>query len=72
MSDEETTGLIPLATWNAMPRPGRREELIRPNGIACPTCGSELVDSDPGRILTSLPPRVRVRCQCGFVGSRIL
>jgi DNA-directed RNA polymerase subunit RPC12/RpoP len=32
-------------------------------GIQCPACGDELVESDPGVILTSNPPRKTVHCQ---------
>ena len=42
-----------------------------PNGIACPDCGQELVDSNPGVVLTSLPPQMRIHCQgCDFKGTR--
>lgn len=35
------------------------------NGIECPECGSEMVDSDPGVIMTSAPAQKRVHCpQC--------
>lgn len=37
----------------------------RPNGIACPKCGNELLDRD-GNILTSNPPKKAVFClECG-------
>lgn len=36
----------------------------RPNGIACPKCGNEMMDKD-ATILTSLPPRKLVICACG-------
>lgn len=42
-----------------------------PNGIACPECGKELVDTSPSTILTGIPPRRNVSCQCGYVGTRI-
>lgn len=43
----------------------------RPNGITCPTCGAELVDSDPTLCLTSDPPQTKVYCNsCGYSGSR--
>jgi DNA-directed RNA polymerase subunit RPC12/RpoP len=44
----------------------------RLNGIACPKCGSELIDSNPGLTLTSSPPRFMVACQqCGYQGTRL-
>lgn len=43
-----------------------------PNGIACPKCGAECVDSNPGITLTSNPPRAMIACsKCDFVGSRV-
>jgi len=42
------------------------------NGIACPKCGAELYDSNPMEILTSMPPKKKVRCsKCGYVGYRV-
>jgi len=42
------------------------------NGIECPKCQSELLDSDPGTLLMSYPPRVNVLCEsCGYTGSRV-
>jgi hypothetical protein len=42
----------------------------RKNGIACPECGKELFDTDPGSILTSEPPQSAIHCKCGFYGYR--
>jgi len=42
------------------------------DGIACPTCGKELWDTDPMMTLMSNPPRKSVHCPaCGYAGSRI-
>lgn len=46
----------------------------RPNGIACPLCGNELVDSFPESTLMSNPPKKNIACiviGCGFKGYRI-
>ena len=43
----------------------------QPNGIACPACGLELWDSDPGTTLTSNPPQKNIHCSCGYSGYRI-
>lgn len=41
----------------------------RANGIACPQCGAEMIDSSPGITLTSMPPQKHVHCPaCGFRG----
>ena len=44
------------------------------NGISCPTCGSELVDSHPMETLTTDPPMKAISCPmglCGFRGTRL-
>jgi ribosomal protein S27AE len=44
----------------------------KPNGIACPKCGEELLDSHPNVILTSMPAQKNVHCsKCDYVGYRI-
>lgn len=44
----------------------------RPNGIACPKCGSELLDSDPSTQLPSNPPQKNINCpSCDYIGYRI-
>ena len=44
----------------------------KPNGIACPECGSELMDSQPMMILASNPPQKNVHCSsCDYNGYRI-
>jgi DNA-directed RNA polymerase subunit RPC12/RpoP len=41
------------------------------NGIACPNCGSELMDSNPSICLTSHPPQWAIHCpECGYSGTR--
>ena len=45
----------------------------RPNGIACPGCGSELQDTRSGEMLLSFPPRRAIQCsECDYTGSRIV
>lgn len=42
------------------------------NGIACPNCGNELLDSNPMIILTSNPAQKNIHCdKCDYVGYRI-
>lgn len=39
----------------------------RPNGIACPKCSAEMVDTSPNISLTSNPPQKYVHCPaCEF------
>lgn len=40
-------------------------------GIACPSCGKELYDCTPNMIMPTSPPRKKVRCHCGWNGSRL-
>jgi predicted RNA-binding Zn-ribbon protein involved in translation (DUF1610 family) len=43
----------------------------RPNGIACPECGEELLDSEPNVVLLSNPVRYNIHCpKCGYAGYR--
>jgi predicted RNA-binding Zn-ribbon protein involved in translation (DUF1610 family) len=41
------------------------------NGISCPKCGEELIDSNPMSILCSNPPKKDIKCEsCNFSGYR--
>lgn len=43
----------------------------RLNGMKCPKCEKELVDTNPNRLLLSSPPKKEVLCQsCGYSGYR--
>jgi DNA-directed RNA polymerase subunit RPC12/RpoP len=49
-----------------------RKRGIKLNGIACPECGAELYDSNPGMFLLSNPPQLDVHCEeCGYQGYRV-
>jgi hypothetical protein len=44
------------------------------NGIACPKCGEELLDTQPNVTLSSMPPQKNVGCssdKCDYTGYRI-
>ena len=44
------------------------------NGIACPKCGEELLDTKPNETLTSIPPQKNVGCsskKCDYTGYRV-
>ena len=42
------------------------------NGIACPKCGEELLDSNPSVTLTSFPAQKNTHCEkCNYSGYRI-
>lgn len=42
------------------------------NGIACPECESELMDSNPSVTLTSHPPQKNTKCSvCEYTGYRL-
>ena len=46
----------------------------RLNGIACPKCGNELMDSSPSYTLASNPPQTYIHCpvdKCGYKGTRV-
>ena len=43
----------------------------QPNGIACPECGQELLDTNPDQVLLTAPPQFRVHCSsCDYTGTR--
>ena len=49
-----------------------RPSTSKSNGLACPKCGTELVDSSPNTVLTSNPPQKNVHCPtCEWKGYRI-
>jgi len=41
----------------------------KPNGIECPECKKELMDSD-SMVLYSYPAQKNVECECGYKGYR--
>lgn len=50
----------------------REQSQSRLNGIECPKCGSELMDTNPSLILVSFPPKKDINCaDCGYRGYRI-
>jgi hypothetical protein len=65
--------LVTLAVHNkqryAITQPMRSN---RPNGIACPECGQELVDPTPDIMLMSCPAQLDIKCMsCNFTGYRL-
>ena len=76
MSDEVTGKelLISLADFNETILRRNRECPKRPvNGIACPQCGKELVDTQPTNVRLSTPMQKTVACDsCGFTGNRLV
>ena len=43
------------------------------NGLHCPECEEELLDSHPNTILTTHPARKEVKCSsCDYTGYRII
>jgi hypothetical protein len=46
---------------------------VHKNGIACPSCGCELLDSQPGVQLLTWPGQLRTKCSspiCTYTGYR--
>jgi ribosomal protein S27AE len=63
-----------LEEFNTQRRSGYRfpDSTPKPNGIACPKCGEELVDSQPNVTLTSMPPQKNIHCpKCDYTGFRV-
>lgn len=44
----------------------------RKNGIACPKCGAEMIDTNPDLSLLSNPPQKKIHCSdCGHRACRV-
>lgn len=43
-----------------------------PAGVACDTCGNEMLQESSGTVLASYPPKVRVWCLCGTTSYKVL
>jgi uncharacterized protein with PIN domain len=71
----DVKGLISLEEHNAKGRAASTSMFSnepQPNGIACPECGEELMDSNPMMTLTSMPAQKNVHCpKCKYTGYRI-
>jgi hypothetical protein len=64
--------LVSLDDFNNKHRSKYLETENPKNGIACPNCGTELIDSNPNLVLTSFPPQKNVRCDnCDYTGYRV-
>lgn len=45
----------------------------RPNGIACPSCKTELLDTTPNMVLTTNPAQLNIHCpKCSFRSYRTI
>lgn len=82
MADEKKPGEGPklktLAAHNAAITQARAKRKAketpqgRLNGIECPLCKAELMDTHPNVILASDPPQKQVHCPaCGWTGHRL-
>ena len=73
MSNEKS--LVSLEEANTKQAQKYVTPLTRPNGIACPKCGKELVDYDLNVVKACDPPQIKIRCEaegCGYQKWRIL
>lgn len=52
---------------------GNRPHFDIPNGIACPSCGKELVDDTHTIQIQTNPPQYKCHCPaCGWMGARFI
>ena len=64
-------GLISLGEHDRRRREAYEVAKSHRNGIACPECGKEMIDTDPYIVLPTDPPQKRIGCECGFSGYRL-
>jgi hypothetical protein len=69
---KDTKQLISLEQFNKdVYDKGADAQAPQLNGIACPSCGEEMLDLVPHVILPTQPPQKNVCCtSCGFQGYR--
>lgn len=41
-------------------------------GVMCDKCGKEMIYTNPGITLASIPPKKNVHCECGHHGYKII
>jgi hypothetical protein len=70
------SGLVSLDEHNSEAwdtRTGWFSNEPKPNGIECPECGEELMDTNPNETLISYPAKKNVHCpKCEYRGYRII
>lgn len=72
MGDGAVTDLLPLAVHERRVFASLNALGPKANGIACPGCGAELMDTSPWRVLQTNPPSLNIHCDsCNFLGTRI-
>jgi hypothetical protein len=50
----------------------RQQEGPQPNGIACPNCADEMLDSNPDAVLLTDPLQKAIHCPtCQYKGYRV-
>lgn len=70
---EKNTKLISLEENNGRAYSSYPSNKPQLNGVACPKCGSELVDSHPNITLTSFPAKKNTACtNCDYIGFRFI
>ena len=70
--DQQAPRLVPLDEFNERGTILKVPVYPMRNGIACPTCGQELMDTS-GHICTSIPPQMAIHCpSCSYRGFRRL
>lgn len=64
--------LMSLEEFNLIKQ--RDNRAIYFNGIACPKCGEELIDTHPNQVLASKPAKKATKCinpECDYRGYRL-
>ena len=64
-----------LSEWNDMQYQytyARMQNQPLPAGVACDTCGNEMLQESNASILASYPPKIHVWCVCGKTAYKVI
>lgn len=64
-----------LSEWNNMQYQhtyARLQDQPQPAGVACDTCGNEMLQESNASILASYPPKIHVWCVCGKTAYKVI
>lgn len=64
-----------VSEWNDMQYQhtyARMQNQPQPAGVACDTCGNEMLQENNDMVLATWPPKVHVWCLCGATSYKVI